>query len=706
MKINFVNRIYANESGSRHVVRLANLLADMGHEVRLTCTEAFGYDLGEVRAERAYSPLLRDGEVPDADAVVAVSWCVTGKVAALPPSKGAKFAWLEDFGSSTGASEAVIGSWRQPVHLVAASRRLEEAAAAHASRRATCIPCGVDFDLFRPGDRRMPGPDGPVLGGWIEPPPGGGFADLLAVAEILRGRGVPARLKLFGTGPRPDALPADAEYLCRPSRAERAEAMRACHFWLALDGGEGTPVPALEAMACGATPVCADSGGLRDYCLDGETGFLVEAGDAAGAADRISGLLRDPDLWGRLVTNGLDHVRAMGSERENAALFADFLASRAGEAGRAALFDFAAENRNTHATLAAYLACAQSHLERGDADFADSLVAPVVEFYEDRAVDADRPGVLAEHQDNYGLALVLRNRVFGETRRGFLQRAFRYAPDRPGVVESLADAHGRELAFAYRNPARFDGKLRIYLTLACNLNCPYCVNEKTRGVDKRRKPATADAWAEAINREGRPVVFTGGEPFLFRDLPGLVNRIDPRLSVSVYTNLSLDVADQLRAMTREVRFYASWHAHQQPDRDIFLRNARTILDNPRLALTAHAIEAHENQRTLASDVDHFREQGLPIDVDVDQRDFEGCLRDAGRDALCRKRIHLIDPEGDRYQCVSRLMRRDRPMENIFSHPLREDICVDLCPDYGLCAPCDGLGETCMGVLGPGRMAGN
>ena len=703
MRINFLNDGYRNCGGCLQIVKYANLLADMGHETFLTYTHSFSFDLVEVKSSLVYSPLLRDDEVPDCDAVISSSWFMAGKVAGLPGSKGTKFAYLQDFENWSGSSEEIIGNWRQPVHLVAVARYLEDAAMHHVSKRAQRIPYGIDFDLFNPGDRRMPGPQGITVGGLYNAMPRKRFDDLAAVVENLRSRGVPAKLSLFGAVPRPDCIPDHADYLEAPTREELAAMMRGCHVWLAMSEQEGLHIPPMEAMACGAVPVCTDIGGMRDYCLDGETGFRVEVGDVPGAADRIKELHTDPDLWGRMVTNSLDHIRAMGSERENAARLAELFASRSGEAGMRALFDFTADNHNTHATLAAYLACAESHLDRGDKDYARQLVEPVIDYYETMAVNADHPGVLSRHEDAYGMALEMRNRITGETRQGFSQRAFRYGPTRPGVVEALAGAKGRELTATYANKARFDGKLRIYLTLACNLSCPYCVNEKTRGIVRARKPATAKAWAEAINREGRHVVFTGGEPFLFKDLPGLINAVDPFLSISVYTNLSRDVVDQLAAIEREVRFYVSWHAHQEPDRDVFLNNAKTILANPRFTLTAHAIEAHENQRSLAGDLEFFRENGLPIEVDVDQRDFEGCLKNATGDAICRKRIYLVDPEGDRYQCVSRLMRRNRPMENIFKNPLQEDICVDDCPDYGICAPCDGLGETCMGVLGPGRL---
>ena len=110
---------------------------------------------------------------------------------------------------------------------------------------------------------------------------------------------------------------------------------------------------------------------------------------------------------------------------------------------------------------------------------------------------------------------------------------------------------------------------------------------------------------------------------------------------------------------------------------------------------------------LDSDLEFFRESGVPVEIDVDQRDFKGCLQAKAQDALCRKRIYLLAPDGTRYQCVSRLMRAAEPLENMLDQPLSEDICVAMCSDYGKCAPCDGLGETTMGVLdSTGRMQDN
>ncbi|WP_158946575.1 glycosyltransferase [Pseudodesulfovibrio cashew] len=697
MRINFLNDGHRNCGGCLQLIKYANLLCDMGHEVFLTYTHSFSFDLIEVKAERVYSPELRGSEVPDCDAVICSSWSMARKLADLPPSKGAKFAYLQDFENWSGTSEGIIGNWRQPVHLIAVARYLVDAARNHASKKAARIPYGIDFDIFRPGNKPPLG-EGVVIGGLYNTMPRKRFADLLAVVEAVRGKDVPVKLEIFGAAERPAILPEDAGYLSYPSREALREMMTRCHVWLAMSEQEGLHIPPMEAMACGAVPVCTDIGGMRDYCLDRETGYRVDVGDIDTAAGRIAGLYRDPVLWQGLSGAAVDHIRAMGSDRENAARMVEHFAACQGLAGVDRLFDFTAVNHNTHATLTEYLASAEKQLDRDEKAYADSLVQPVIDFYEEQAVNADHPNVFSRFQDNYGLALCLQNRIYGETRQGFLQRAFRYAPARPGVVGELARAKGCELVDSYQNPARFDGKLRIYLTLACNLHCEYCVNEKTRNVERGRTPAPPEQWIEALNREQRHVVFTGGEPFLYKGLEKVLTGLDPFIAVSIYTNLSFDLREVLAKVNREVRFFVSWHAHQKPDREVFLANIRSIQANPLFSLTVHAIDAHENQHLLEADLAYFRENGVDIELDVDQRDFGGCLQDQPRTALCRRKIFLFDPEGTRYQCVSRLMRADRPMENLFSRSLAEDICVDTCPDYGLCAPCDGLGETVMGVL--------
>jgi glycosyltransferase involved in cell wall biosynthesis len=65
-------------------------------------------------------------------------------------------------------------------------------------------------------------------------------------------------------------------------------------------GGEGLPRTLLEAAACGRAIVTTDVPGCRALVRDGIEGRLLPAGDAAGLAEALSDLSRQPDLVARL----------------------------------------------------------------------------------------------------------------------------------------------------------------------------------------------------------------------------------------------------------------------------------------------------------------------------------------------------------------------------------------------------------------------
>jgi glycosyltransferase involved in cell wall biosynthesis len=54
------------------------------------------------------------------------------------------------------------------------------------------------------------------------------------------------------------------------------------------------PMSLLEAMALGRPVVAADVGGTAELVLDGDTGFLTPAGDAAAVARALVRLAADP----------------------------------------------------------------------------------------------------------------------------------------------------------------------------------------------------------------------------------------------------------------------------------------------------------------------------------------------------------------------------------------------------------------------------
>ncbi|HEU0278027.1 MAG TPA: TIGR03088 family PEP-CTERM/XrtA system glycosyltransferase [Rhodanobacteraceae bacterium] len=73
---------------------------------------------------------------------------------------------------------------------------------------------------------------------------------------------------------------------------------------------EGIPLTVLEAMAAGLPVVATRVGGVPEVVIEGETGTLVPASDAAALARALDGYVRDPGLRRRHGAAGQARVRA------------------------------------------------------------------------------------------------------------------------------------------------------------------------------------------------------------------------------------------------------------------------------------------------------------------------------------------------------------------------------------------------------------
>lgn len=76
---------------------------------------------------------------------------------------------------------------------------------------------------------------------------------------------------------------------------------------------EGFGMPILEAMACGAPVICADSSSLPEVA--GAAGMLFETGNAQDLADRLSLLRRRPDTRVTLARRGIDRAKRFNWSR-------------------------------------------------------------------------------------------------------------------------------------------------------------------------------------------------------------------------------------------------------------------------------------------------------------------------------------------------------------------------------------------------------
>jgi colanic acid/amylovoran biosynthesis glycosyltransferase len=133
-------------------------------------------------------------------------------------------------------------------------------------------------------------------------------AERTAIEERIRALDLADRVSLVGALRSGDVL-----------RTVRAADVVVLSSVVAASGQmEGIPVALMEALACEVPVVASRLSGIPELVLDGETGLLVEAGDAEALASAIERLSRDPPLRRQLGAAGRARVVAEFSERSSA----------------------------------------------------------------------------------------------------------------------------------------------------------------------------------------------------------------------------------------------------------------------------------------------------------------------------------------------------------------------------------------------------
>jgi glycosyltransferase involved in cell wall biosynthesis len=206
--------------------------------------------------------------------------------------------------------------------------------------RMTVIPNGVDLERFAPSP---PPAEGFTLGmvGRLDDVKDVGCA-LKAVA-LLKGRGLGEglRLVLVGDGPAREGLAAEAARLGIAEQVEFAGARsdvdawyKRFHLYLNTSVYEGMSNTVLEAMACGLGLAVSRVPGNSAWLREGENAAFFAPGDAAGLAEAIERLRRDPE--GRAAMGRRNRERTE-AEYDNAGFirtYAGLYARLAGRAGR------------------------------------------------------------------------------------------------------------------------------------------------------------------------------------------------------------------------------------------------------------------------------------------------------------------------------------------------------------------------------------
>lgn len=246
---------------------------------------------------------------------------------------------------TTESAERVVLQRRRDVEIMTAAdvvttlsetMRAELVARGIPAEKIVVIPNAVDVDATaRQGpstDLRAElgiGAGEFVVGALSKLAPYEGFEVLVTAAALLRERGRPVRVVLFGAGPRRDALLALAGELGLPRESVLlpgpVSGTRVARAYATLDvfvvprpdlpvTRLVTPLKPVEAMAAGCPLVLSDLAPLREVATRGGThapaAELVPPGDAPALADLLEELALDVPRRDALIAAGRDLVHA------------------------------------------------------------------------------------------------------------------------------------------------------------------------------------------------------------------------------------------------------------------------------------------------------------------------------------------------------------------------------------------------------------
>lgn len=145
------------------------------------------------------------------------------------------------------------------------------------------------------------------------------------VIRAFAGLNVPeATLEIAGTGDYRASLERLVKSLDLETRVkflgfipedEKVHLLRRAWASVLASPKEGWGISNLEAAACGTPVVAANSPGIRESVIDGETGFLVPQDDPEAMSAAMRGLVKSPDLVEVLGTAGRRFAEAFTWDR-------------------------------------------------------------------------------------------------------------------------------------------------------------------------------------------------------------------------------------------------------------------------------------------------------------------------------------------------------------------------------------------------------
>lgn len=248
----------------------------------------------------------------------------------------------------------------------------------------------------------------------------------------------------------------------------------------------------------------------------------------------------------------------------------------------------------------------------------------------------------------------------------------------------------------------------VFLTLACNLRCSYCINHFGKeGFEKHM--LSGPEWVKALNRiESRPdlpITLQGGEPSLHKDFIYILNNVKPELNIDILTNLQFDVDEFAERVDpgriRRDAPYASIRVSYHPETmELDPLVAKVLrMQNAGFSIGIWGV-LHPSQE---AEVRSAQKKCKSLGIDFRFKEFLGeyggkmygtykyegsTSQKFEKTVLCKTTELIVGSQGGVYRCHSDLYEGREPVGNIADPAYELEDIYRPCHVFGHCNPCD------------------
>lgn len=264
--------------------------------------------------------------------------------------------------------------------------------------------------------------------------------------------------------------------------------------------------------------------------------------------------------------------------------------------------------------------------------------------------------------------------------------------------------------------------IALFLTLACNLKCPYCINLNESGSSRAKVSHRANAalkveqWLSFINRlemldengaqrQDLPLTLQGGEPSLYSGFYELINGIPAHFKLDLLTNFLFDIDEFIKKVpvqkfTRDAKYAAirvSYHPGQNEIKDLIarhhkMRDAGFYVGIYSVATPQNAAHIAEVAKICEKEKIDFRTKEY---LGFDGLKWHGSYKyDGAISQKCEKYCEckttelICAPDGSIFRCHSDLYENRTPIGNITNPSFELEDKYRACFVFGHCNPCD------------------